>query len=85
MTTREPLYTEQDRDELLALALHRDSLCPLCGLELSVCTSHEDSGPEFVVRRRRCRATDAKLAAQADAQTDRPGAVLWMVQPKEVR
>lgn len=85
MTTREPEWTEQDRAEILALAHYRDSLCPLCGLELSVCTSHEDDGPEFTVRRRRCRATDTKLAQQGEAQTDRPGAVLWMVSPKEVR
>lgn len=85
MTTREPLYTEEDRAELFALAMHRNSLCPLCGLELSVCTSHEDDGPEFAVRRRRCRATDAKLAEQGESKADRPEAVLWMVQPKEVR
>lgn len=69
---------------MLALALHRDSLCPLCGLPLEVCTSHEDEGPEFTVRRRRCRATDAKLAEQGESNADRPAAVLWMVQPKEV-
>lgn len=83
MTIREPEWTEQDRAEILALAYYRDSLCPLCGLDLSVCTSHEDDGPDFVVRRRRCRATDTKLAQQGEAQTDRPGAVLWMVAPKE--
>jgi hypothetical protein len=82
-TTREPEWTDLDRAELIALAVHRDSLCPLCGLPLEVCTSHEDGGPEFTVRRRRCRATDTKLAAQGEAQTDRPGAVLWSVTPKE--
>lgn len=37
MTWREPLYTEQDRAELLALALHRESLCPLCGRPREIC------------------------------------------------
>lgn len=68
---------------MIALAVYRDGLCPLCGLPLEVCTSHEDEGPDFQVRRRRCRATDAKLAAQGESQTDRPGAVLWSVTPKE--
>jgi hypothetical protein len=71
-TTREPEWTD------------RDSLCPLCGMPLEVCTSHADTGPEFTVRRRRCRATDERLAAQADStNTDRPGAVLWLVTQKE--
>jgi ferredoxin len=83
-TTREPEWTDLDRDEMLALAMHRDSLCPLCGMPLEVCTSHADTGPEFTVRRRRCRATDERLAAQADStNTDRPGAVLWLVTQKE--
>jgi hypothetical protein len=41
VTTREPLYTEQDRAELLALALYREGLCPLCGRPIDVCTADE--------------------------------------------
>lgn len=41
MTTREPLFTEQDRAELFALALYRDGLCPLCGRPREVCGAPE--------------------------------------------
>lgn len=68
----------------MALAIYRDSLCPKCGMPFEVCTSHEDTGPEFTVRVRRCRATDAKLAEMAERKPDRPEALLVAVQPKEV-
>jgi hypothetical protein len=61
VTTREPLYTEQDRAELLALALYRESLCPLCGRPVEVCTSHEETGPEFTASYAVCRSTLARL------------------------
>lgn len=57
MTTREPLYTEQDQAELIALALYREGLCPLCGQPLDVCTSPEDGGPQFTPTYRACRAS----------------------------
>jgi hypothetical protein len=64
------------------LAIYRDGLCPKCGMELAVCTSHEDTGPEFSVRVRRCRATDAKLVEMAERKPDRPEALLVAVQSK---
>lgn len=64
VTTREPLYTEQDRAELLALALYRDGLCSLCGHPLEVCTSDEDAGAQFDVVWKTCRATRDKLERQ---------------------
>ena len=83
VTTSEPEWTEQDRAEILALALYRSWLCPKCGGLLDEFTSHYDSGPEFQVRRKRCRATDELLAEQESAKIDRPGAVLWSVTKKE--
>lgn len=80
---REPEWTEQDRGEVLALALYRTWLCPLHGGLLEECTSHADNGPEFVVKRKRCRAKDELIATQDALKIDRPGAVLWSVQPKE--
>jgi hypothetical protein len=65
-TTSEPRWTEQDRAEVLALGEYRDSLCPLCGRPLEVCTSHEETGPQFRARIRSvCRVTLAKLERQS--------------------
>jgi hypothetical protein len=71
VTTREPLYTEQDRAELIALALYRDGLCPKCGRPLDVCTSDEGApgSPEFVVNQSTCRATHA-IAETVNGLTD---------------
>lgn len=78
MTTREPLYTEQDRAELLALAVYRDGLCSVCGGPAAECQSHEATGPKFKPSRMRCRRTDVVLVAQAALQnTDRPEALAW--------
>ena len=66
------------------MALYRSWLCPLCGGLLADCTSHYETGPEFEVRRKRCRASDELIAAQEEAKnTDRPAAVLWSVMKKE--
>jgi hypothetical protein len=69
MTVREPLYTEQDRAELLAYELYLEGLCPLCGQPVEVCTSHEETGPEFTATYTMCRATAAQLERQR-AMTD---------------
>lgn len=61
MTTREPRYTVQDRAELLALAMYRDGLCPLCGKPQRVCISHEEVGPDFEPTYTVCRATLARI------------------------
>ncbi|MEV6344124.1 hypothetical protein [Actinoplanes sp. NPDC051851] len=82
MTSSEPAWTEQDRAEIFALELYRSWLCPLHGGPLEECTSHEDTGPDFHVRRTRCRAQDAVLAEQESLKIDRPGAVLWSVQAR---
>jgi hypothetical protein len=64
VTTREPEYTDRDRGELIALAVYREGLCPLCGRPLDVCTSHEETGPEFAADYVPCRATLAILEKQ---------------------
>jgi transcription initiation factor IIE alpha subunit len=53
-----------DRAEVLALAMHREGLCPLCGKDLDECTSMEGVGPDFAVEHIACRATLAKLEYQ---------------------
>lgn len=57
--TKEPRYTEQDRAELIAYELYLESLCPLCGRPLEVCTSDEDApgAPQFEVQQSMCRAS----------------------------
>lgn len=78
VTVAEARYTEQDRAELLALSVHRDSLCPACGGPLSECTSHEATGPRFKVTAVRCRRRDVLAMAQnAKKDTDRPEALVW--------
>jgi hypothetical protein len=64
VTTTEPRFTELDRGELLALAMHREGLCPLCGKPLDECTSNEEVGPAFAVEYTACRATMAKIEKQ---------------------
>lgn len=44
--------------------MYRDGLCPMCGKQLEVCTSHEETGPAFDVEYTACRATLAKLEKQ---------------------
>jgi hypothetical protein len=89
VTTREPLYTEPDRAELLAYELHREGLCPLCGRPVEVCTSMEGVGPDFVASYTMCRATAEKVALQqglsGDGKKPRPNApaYLYMVQTKK--
>lgn len=69
MTTREPLYTEQDRAELIAYELYAEGLCPRCGRPLEVCTSDEATGVQFEVQQSTCRATRA-IAEVKNALTD---------------
>jgi hypothetical protein len=64
VTTREPLWTEQDRAELIALAIYREGLCPKCGRPVEVCTSDEASGPGFDATYSTCRSTLAILEQQ---------------------
>lgn len=76
-TVREPLYTEQDRAELLALAEHRAELCPACGGLLSECTSHEAGGPSFRAKAVLCRRREHLLMAQAARGGEHPEAWVW--------
>ncbi|PRX07354.1 hypothetical protein [Actinoplanes italicus] len=78
VTTREPLYTEQDREELLAYAIYREGLCPVCGGALEECTSHEATGIRFKAHRLRCRRRDAVLRAAEELENPRrPEALVW--------
>jgi hypothetical protein len=88
ITTREPRFTEQDRSELVALALYRDGLCPLCGRPLRVCTAPEDTGPQYDVTWQVCGATRAKLEQQRavytpDAKHPNREAHLWGTRIRE--
>lgn len=71
MTIREPRFTEQDRAELIALALYREGLCPKCGRPLEVCTSDEGApgAPQFEVSQAMCRASRA-IAETINGLTD---------------
>lgn len=88
MTTREPRWTEQDRAELLALAMYRDGLCPLCGRPLRICTTPEESGPQYEVIWQVCGATRTKLEYQrgvytADAKHPNREAHVWGTRIRE--
>lgn len=84
MTTRESRWTEQDRAEILALAIHRAEMCPCgCGHKAADTTSHEETGPKFQASRVACRARmaliDARRAANSDPKNPSPYAEarLW--------
>lgn len=79
VTTREPLYTEQDRAELHALGVYRDGLCPACGGPLDECTSHEATGPKFRPSWLLCRRRDELSIAQKASGYERPEAQVWSV------
>lgn len=85
VTMREPEWTEQDRAEVLALALYRDRLCPCgCGQPYVETTSPEDGGPQYEAGRVVCRARLALLEAQKAAETQDVvgGARLWHVRKR---
>lgn len=88
MTTREPLYTEQDRAELLALAEFRASLCPCgCGLPGEDTTAPEVTGPRWLIQQDTCQARIALLEAQRGATEDRgtanAPARLWSIEMRK--
>lgn len=68
-TTRDPDWNEQDRTELLALVEYEQSMCPCgCGHLYEDTTSNWETGPEFVVTRKTCRARAALAVEQRVAQ-----------------
>jgi hypothetical protein len=90
VTTSEPAWTEQDRAEILALALYRSWLCPCgCGQLVEDTTADEaTSGVSFAVTRSTCRARLALLEAQRAAdQGKQPSpnapARLWRIQTRK--
>lgn len=82
MTVSEPAWTEQDRAEIIALAVMRAERCPCgCGQRWADVTSPEETGPQFVASRVVCRARLALLEARRAHETqDIVGqARLWQV------
>lgn len=83
MTTREPRWTDEDRAEILALALYRSQLCSLHGGPIDECNSHAETGTQFQVIKRRCRAQYELLGEQEQInKNDRPDSWAWAVQAK---
>lgn len=88
MTTREPLYTEQDRAELLALAVYRNRRCPCgCGQPAALTLTPEEQGPGWAVEQTTCTARLALLESQRAASeargTENAPARLWLVKPRK--
>jgi hypothetical protein len=90
VTTRESAWTEQDRAEILALAVYRSQFCPCgCGQPAEDTTSDEaTSGVSFVVTRATCRARLALLEAQRAADKGKqpsPNAAarLWRIEKRK--
>lgn len=71
--------------------MYRDSLCPLCGRPQRMCTSHEETGPEFEATYKVCRATLARVetwnALTEGGKKPRPNApsYLWMTTTRDRR
>lgn len=64
MTTRESEWDDEQLAWMLALAAHRDALCPLCGRPLAVCTDAASEGRWTVAPPTRCYPTTAIAAAR---------------------
>lgn len=79
MTTRDSVWTDQDRTELLAYLEYEASLCPCgCGHLYEDTTSHWETGPEFETTMTSCRARVALLEAQrAKAASEYGPALIW--------
>lgn len=71
VTTTEPLWTEQDLAELLALQDYRSTLCPCCGFPKAVTQVHEKDAPNFVVSRKVCWARKTLNQVQAVVENDK--------------
>lgn len=87
MTTRESRFTDLDRAELLALALYRDGLCPLCGRPLRECSPDDGSLPDFFTTGTYCHATASQIEAiNAVADPKKPDkygrARLWITRKR---
>lgn len=87
VTTREPEWTEQDRAEVLALALYREGLCPLHGGPLEDCTAADGVIPDWTANSTYCQAAVARVDAEnAGEQSKTPhrfaAARLWSYQRK---
>ncbi len=88
VTRREPSFTEQDRAELLALALYREQLCPMHGGPRSECEAKEgETPPSFWASSSYCHVQVELIEAQsAGAKDDRARqyapAKLWKVRPR---
>lgn len=88
VTTRDPLWTEQDRAEALALTLYRERSCPCgCGNPASLTLIPEDKGPAWEVTHTTCTARLALLERQRAAvekyKTKNADAWLWSVRPRK--
>lgn len=81
MTIREPLYTEQDRAELLALGVYRDGLCPACGGPISECSAPEKTGPRYRAKYQLCQRRNALSIAQKVKDAEHPEAFMWWTEP----
>jgi hypothetical protein len=84
VTTRDPDWNDQDRDELFGLMEYEASLCPCgCGHLYEDTTSNWETGPEFAATRKTCRARAAIVVEQrlanekkADTEADLWGSVM---------
>lgn len=87
--TREPLWTEQDTAEMLALTEYRESLCDCCGLPKAMTQGEERDAPRFVVSKKYCLARrtmiESQLALTNNGKDIKPAyqALRWSVQVRK--
>jgi hypothetical protein len=84
ITRSEPRYTDQDRAELIALALYREGLCPIHHGPRSECESRDGQPPpSFRASSSYCHAQVELIEAQSVNSDDRARryapAKLWTV------
>ena len=83
-TVTEPEWDEESRDEMIALAVYEDTLCPRCGGPADECQSPEAERRFEGVPPVRCHRTDAIIRYQNKAGTyERGNALLWRAQERD--
>lgn len=88
-TIREPMWTEQDTADMLALAEYRASLCDCCGLPKAMTLVNERDAPRFVVSKNYCLARRTLIESQMsftdNGKESKPihQALRWSVQVKK--
>lgn len=78
VTTREPEWDDEQREQMVALGIYEDTLCAVCGGPVEDCQSPEAEREWEGVPPVRCHKTDAIIRYQNKAsEYERPRALMF--------